>query len=455
MASAAPPRLTLPEAAALGAVGVVSITAFWAMGRTSYDIWGGIVVAAALVALNVPLLRRAARSIEHPTVAALLPWAFGAKLLGSVVRYAVIFAVYDGNADASTYHDAGVELFRSYREGNFGVPVIGPPGTIFMRQATGFVYAFTGPTRMGGFLVFAVAGFWGAWLFVRAFAIACPEGNLRRYAALVLFLPSILFWPASIGKEAWMTLALGVGAFGAALALTHHRRGLWYLLLGVVMANVIRPHVAGLLLVGVAVAFLLRRAPGRASLLAPLAKVGGILLLGVASVVVVNGAERVLGIDEFNSDAVTTTLERAEGQTSEGGSAFDSGSENTDLSPTRFPSALMGVLFRPFPWEASNSLALAASAEGMLLLTLFARHWRSVLGSIRSILRTPYVLLCVTYSVLFIYGFSAFANFGVLTRQRVQLFPFILVLICLPAYRRREQGGWRSLLLDRPEIVAA
>ncbi len=75
------------------------------------------------------------------------------------------------------------------------------------------------------------------------------------------------------------------------------------------------------------------------------------------------------------------------------------------------------------------------------------------MGAIRSILRTPYVLMCVVYSVLFVYGFSAFANFGVLTRQRVQLFPFILVLVCVPPFRRREQGGWRSLLLDEPVTV--
>lgn len=102
VASAPPPRLTAPEAVVLAAVGAVSLAAFWAMGRTSYDIWGGLVVATVLVVLNVPLLRRAAASIEDRRVAALLPWAFGAKLVGSVVRYAVIFAVYDGNADTST-----------------------------------------------------------------------------------------------------------------------------------------------------------------------------------------------------------------------------------------------------------------------------------------------------------------------------------------------------------------
>ncbi len=252
-----------------------------------------------------------------------------------------------------------------------------------------------------------------------------------------------------------MTLALGIAAYGTALALTHRRRGFRLLLVGVLLANVVRPHVAGLLLVGFAVALLLRRSPGRSSLLAPVAKAGGILVLLVAGVVVVNGAERVLGIDQFNTDVVSTTLERAQRQTSGGGSAFDSSTPKTDLSPSRFPSAVVGVLFRPFPWEASNPLAFAASGEGLFLALLFARRWRNVAGSIRSLLRTPYVLFATTYSILFIYGFSAFANFGVLTRQRVQVFPFILVLVCVPEFRRRDQGGWRSLLLDEPVAVRA
>jgi hypothetical protein len=431
----------------------VSLAVFWPMGRTSYDVWGGAVIGILIVAVHVPLIRVAMRWAGDPGVARLLPFAFAAKLAVTLVRYAIVFAVYDGNADAETYHEAGATFFRAFRTGDWNVLIEGPPGTIFMRQATAAVYAVIGPSKIGGFLVFATAGFWGAWLFVRAFAIACPEGNHRRYALLVLFLPSILFWPASIGKEAWMTLALGLAAYGAARLFRHRPWGIRLLLIGVVLANLVRPHVAGLFVVSVGAAFLLRRSPGHRSITAPLAKVAGILALGVAAVLVVNGAERVLGIDQFNSEAITTTLERAESQTSEGGSAFDSGTENTDLSPTRFPAALTSVLFRPFPWEATNPLALVASLEGAFLIALFIVRWRNVVGAIRSVLRTPYVLMCVVYSVLFVYGFSAFSNFGVLTRQRVQLFPFILVLVCVPPFRRKDQGGWRSLLLDSPELV--
>ena len=70
--------------------------------------------------------------------------------------------------------------------------------------------------RLGGFLVFAWIGFLGLLLFWRAFRIGVPDGDGRRYMILVLFLPSLLYWPSAIGKEAWMMLGLGLCAYGIA-----------------------------------------------------------------------------------------------------------------------------------------------------------------------------------------------------------------------------------------------
>ena len=46
------------------------------------------------------------------------------------------------------------------------------------------------------------------------------DGDARRYAALVFLLPSLLFWPSSIAKEAWILACLGLAAYGAAKMLT-------------------------------------------------------------------------------------------------------------------------------------------------------------------------------------------------------------------------------------------
>ena len=46
--------------------------------------------------------------------------------------------------------------------------------------------------------------------------------------------------------------------------------------------------------------------------------------------------------------------------------------------------------------------------------------------------RSPYLAFCVSYVLLFVVAFSSFGNFGILTRQRVQVFPFFLVLLAVP-----------------------
>src|SRR5207302_1290095 len=84
--------------------------------------------------------------------------------------------------------------------------------------------------------------------------ITYPDGDLRRYALLVFFFPTLLFWPSSIGKEAFMILALGAAALGAAQLFVGRFRGLVWLALGLWGAAVVRPHMALIVGAGLVVA---------------------------------------------------------------------------------------------------------------------------------------------------------------------------------------------------------
>lgn len=430
-------------------VGLVVGAMAWLMERGTYDTWAAIPVAAALLLVSAPLLRRAARFETDVRVARLLWWALGLKLVASLARHWVAFQLYDGTADANMYHRTGAEIARQLRDGYFAIELGRPvQGTGFIQLLTGWIYTATGPTSYGGFLIFAWLGFWGLYLFYRAFVRACPQGDHWRYARLGLLLPSLLFWPSSIGKEAWMCLGLGVMAYGAARLFTHAQGGLVTVAAGGLMLVMVRPHVAALLSVGIFAAFLLRRPPSGASIMAPLGKLAVILVLGVGLVVAVGQMEAFFGVDDFNRETVEITLEEVQRQTGQGGSRFVE-HDTTNLSPSRFPEAFVNVMFRPFPWQAVNLQSLLAAAESMFLLILVLASWRRIVGSIRSALSTPYVLMCCVYTVLFVYGFSAFANAGILVRQRVQVLPFFLVLLCLPALRAGPRG-WRELLAPEP-----
>ena len=447
-----PYRLTVP---AIAAVGLFAGVLGWAVDHTAYDTWAGLVVGVVLTVGTLPLVVWLAHREQDARVARLLPWAFLFKMVAALARLAVTFGIYDGVADATRYHDAGELLAPMYRHGDFSADLGSFVGTGFIKALTGVVYAFTGATKVGGFLVFSWMGFWGVYLFYRAFCLACPEGDRWRYALFVFLLPSLLFWPSSIGKESWMTLSLGLCAYGSARVLTRRRGGAVLVLAGLLGTVAVRPHVASILVASLLAAYALRRPPAGGTVLGPSAKLAGLLVLGLALMVVVGQTEHLFGgKDQFNAEAVSQALERARVQTAEGGSVFRTGHRSTDLSPSKLPYALVSVIFRPFPWEARNPLAMLASLEGTMLLGLFVVGRRRVVGAVRSLLRTPYVVLCVVYSVLFVYGFSAFANFGVLTRQRVQLFPFLLVLLALPPFVRKDEG-WRALLGVNEEKASA
>jgi hypothetical protein len=441
-----------PRSPALVTLGIVVVVAgisvgvVWAMEHATYDTVAGVLIGIGLGLLSLVAMMNLSKKEDDARVARLLLVAPLLKLGATVLRFAVAFVVYDGSADSAIYHDQGIRLREFYIQGIFNPDLEKPfVGAGFIRAATGFLYTLTGPTQLGAYFVFSWIGFWGLYLFYRAFRMAVPEGDGHRYALLVLLLPSLLFWPSSLGKEAWMTLGLGLIAYGAARVLTLAGRGFVIVAGGVLVTGVVRPHVAAMAVIALVVAYMFRRQPRGSSITAPLGKVLGLLALGLALVLIVGQTKSLLGIDDFNADAVQSAREEVVHRTSkDAGSAFTTA--DSDLNASSFPAALMSVLFRPFPWEATNVQSAIAALEGLVLVGLFVAGWRRLLSAFRSVVSTPYIVMCITYIVLFTYGFSSFSNFGILTRQRVQVLPFILVLLALPPYRGRVRDVHALLL---------
>jgi hypothetical protein len=421
---------SLVPIAIVGVVGIYVGSVMWSMEHATYDVWGGLLLAPVLLLLTWPLAHRAARRESDPRMVRLLLTALVLKLVASLVRYAIAFDVYDGVADADGYHKNGELFAKSFRHFDFTVDSGKVIGTGFIKILTGLIYAVIGPTKIGGYLVFSWIGFWGLYLFYRAFCIAVQNGDRYRYAKLVFFLPSLLFWPSGIGKEAWMTLTLGMCALGAARVLTGKRGGFLLVVSGIGLTILARPHMAILVMGGLTVGYMLRPRPAHAHpLFAPVFKSAGVVVIVLVGYLVLGQAEQFFGVDDFNSDSVEQVLVATEGQTSQGGSQFEA---QRVTSPLQLPQAFIAVMYRPFPQEADNAQSLAAALEGLFLLILSLRSWRRIVNAGRLSRRSPYVAYAWTYVLLFVIAFSSFGNFGIVTRQRVQVFPLFLILLALP-----------------------
>ncbi|MGH2817497.1 MAG: hypothetical protein ACRDJS_03425 [Actinomycetota bacterium] len=419
-------------------VGVLTI-----MDTTGYETYAPLFIGPILVAVSLPVLSRQAKREGSDTLFWLLAAALVLKLLSALVREFVSSEVYGGSVDAASYHNHGVRISENFLAGNFDSGLPNLLSTNFIRFLTGILYTLIGTSRLGGYLVYSWLGFWGLFMFYRAFTVALPEGNARLYARLLFFLPSLLFWPSSIGKEAWMMFTVGIAAYGAARILSGATlRGIAGVGLGLWLASFVRPHVAGMIGLALAAAYLIRPPSERLRQLGPLVKAFFLAGLAVMAVFLVVKTDTFLEQAGIDTTSQTTVVGGLQERTGEGGSGFTPSPIIGE--PLKAPIGAITVLFRPFPNEAHNTQALATALEGtfLLLFSLFRlRHGLAAVGSLR---RRPYVAFALLYSCLFIVAFSTLANFGLLARERVQLVPLYLLLFCIPAREKRpEKHGER------------
>lgn len=432
------------------AVGVVLGAFALMLGMAALDVWSAIIVFLIIVSAAVPVLRWVARTEGDPWLFKVMYAGLLVKLATSLIRYFFIFVVYNGNGDAGVYHEAGTTFARRLSAGEpiHPLPVIEafPVESHWIADVTGALYTVTSPSAYAGFFFFSTICFAGQVLMVRAFKLAVPEGDYRRYALLVLFLPSLLFWPSSIGKEALMIGCLGLVVYGGGLLLAPkpQLRGIAYFAAGTAALMLVRPHIAymsvaaliGAVVVGVLAGGGLKGGSfkGRAIRI-----VGLVVLLGLAAGASTRMAERFTDPEE--GSGTRTTLEGTREQTSTGGSEF---LPYAISNPMQLPLGVASVVFRPLPWEARSVNALIAAAEGLLLLVVFALSWSRVRSFPRMLLRRPFLAFVGAYIVVFAVGFSYLANFGILARQRTQMLPMVLVLVALPvasAVKGRSLGG--------------
>lgn len=425
----------------LAAVAAYSAVMTWAMTWEDFDVWGGLIVGPALFAVTLPLALRLARRYGDGRLALILVAALGAKLVAALVRWYVGVEVYGGSLDAFGYLGRGEEVATQLRAGDFSSLRISPDviGTDFYGLVAGVVIAVIGTSLFGMFLFYAWMGFLGLVAWFCAFVTAVPDGLRYRYAALLLFLPSLLYWPASVGKEAWMMLWLGLGALGAARIFARHRGGYWLLALALVMGSLVRPHIMLVLAVAVTAAFVLRRPPeGRRPLLGPVGKLAGVGVLAVASLFVLEHVEDYFNVGAADPGSLEEVLDHTQDRTATGGSRFEPARVR---NPADLPWGAVTVIARPFPWEAHNNQARLSGLEGLFIAGLIVAGWRR-LGSVPKLVRrSPWVAMAVVYVLIAVVAMSAFANFGILARQRVQVLPFVLALLCLPAVVSRVRGS--------------
>ena len=324
---------------------------------------------------------------------------------------------------------------------------------------TGVVMAIVGVNQLATFLVFSWLSWLGTILFYRAFTTTFP-GTFRghkRYAYLVFFLPSTIFWTADVSKEAIMTVSLGLVAFGCAKVLVRAPGGFLLVTLGALAGVLIRPNELLVVLAGFAVALMIRPA-GDGVRYGTFKRISGLAFMALLLGISVYMTLHYLKLGSNGSVQLSSTTQNNSVYGGSGGLTYSS-------SPLRWPIDAYTVLFDPLPFNAHGSGEYAAAVENIVILGVFAASYRQLRILPRASFARPYVMMCIVYSILFVYAFAALGNLGLIYRERVMLLPFLMVPLAIPRspkggpslyeweYRRRDRPRFRAAVIQRDQMI--
>jgi len=395
-----------------------------------------LILIPLIILFTAPALVRAARN-EHSFDLA------GLMLVALAVRFAFACYRYFHAYDAVVYHIHGIRLASSYRALDFGAdPQAQIPGTGGMRVIAGIIHVLVNDDYFASYLVMGWLAFWGCWFLYKAAVLAVPDLRRYRYARLIFLWPSLAYWLTSLGKDSWMMFTIGIASLGAARVFRRETGGYTLLLIGLFLGSFVRPHLCLVALLAFAVALTFGRIHNSQQRLTPgsVAKVAALVILLAFATVLVARTEKFLGTGDFSA-----SLESAQENSEQGGSAFHA---PDPLSPFGYPQALVTVLFRPLPFEASGLEQLLTAAEGIFLIVLSIASYKGLASILRRIRTQPYVTYSAMYVLLWAAIFGIISNFGILERQRSTMLPFYFVLLCLPAFSRADSSprewGMRS-----------
>lgn len=397
-----------------------------------YDSTSSYFLVPLILLANLAIVFRCTQ--QAPFLRRVMVMGLWAKLAATGAYLAMAFRVYNAASDNLHYFYQGL-VYAGDVSWNGHWPLLVPiwsANSIYM--LTGALVVALGTALPAISFIFALVSFWAEYLFYLALVRAFPEADQKSAALLLFLFPSLVFWPACIGKDAVIAFFLALAVYG--FALMSHRitpRAVILFVLGLAGTTVIRPHVAAMVSIAALLPFLLGRS--RRGLVG-LSRIVFAPVLILVSLYMAWRAQDFLQMESFSQAG--RVMQRVGVDNNLGGSAFQG---KASLASRALAAPVL--FFRPFPWEAQSATSIIAAGEGLLLLWLVVRRRRQLMTTLRRWRSNPFAASMILFVIEFCLIYSAaVTNFGLLARQRVMALPMVLMLLCmapLPFYTRTEE----------------
>jgi hypothetical protein len=297
-------------------------------------------------------------------------------------------------------------------------------------------------------IVFAFFGLMGAYAFYRAVVVMLGRPAPIAFYWLAFF-PSILFWSSILGKDPLIFMILGIVAYGAARLLVRgEAKGFFIASGGFVLAFNVRPWTAVMAAGCLVLAVLIRRGhviqrlaivvlalPALLYAWEPIAKRFHIEDLKSVERLYVQLTEGQDVRSEWTAYTAEFGGSRRANEAMELAQQMQSGNLGQAL-----PVVIFSGLFRPLPFDARNIFSGLAAVENTILLVLVLVALRRLKWST---VRDPVVIWAASYCVLWsaLHGAILLANFGAGVRYKLQMVPFMIMVLFLLLHREGYAKG--------------
>ena len=387
------------------------------------------IVAGFLFFVTQPMARRLAREDRDPRLYRIVMVSVALHLIAAPTQIYVVNHYYHGITDFNRYVNQGAILAPRFRSFNFSLAGTNQKflGAGSISVFTGMVMAVVGSNKLAAFFVFGWFAFIGTLGFFRAYAITFPGADHHRYAMMIFFLPSLIFWTAGASKEAVMYISIGIAAEGAARVLARRPRGLLLMAIGIAIGIYVRPQELLLLIAVVSAASFFRPKARKRSFRA--LRFGALAVAEVALLVVVVTFTQKLAKQGTPVFSLSTIAANNSGQTS---------SIPYHPGPQGYPFDIYAVLFDPTPFTAHGAGQRVAALENSVIILLILTSFRRIKALPRAAMMRPYVMVALLDLAGFCYAFASLSNLGLIDRERVLVLPFLLVLLAIPVSPKRQ-----------------
>lgn len=315
------------------------------------------------------------------------------------------FSVYYWKYTTSNSSDA-VGYFKK----SFSLAPDFSPGTGFTQSLAYIVTSILNSNYLNTTLVFNIFGAIGISLLY--LAIKPFMTSINKLWVLILFIPSMSFWSAGLGKDSIAFMATCLFLYGITEARIP-RLTMFFSFLAMFM---VRPHIAAVMLVSFTIYFILKAKTHI------IFKVLTIPIILIGSMITLQFVQQYVGLGDLSVEGLDEYVNKRQGYNLEGGSSLD-------IASMSYPMQMFTYIFRPLPFEAHSIVALITSIENTILLLLFlyisfkSKFNLRILLEDKNLWLFTYAFLTCTVLAL------TTANLGIATRQKWMFMPVVLYLL--------------------------